>query len=90
METYLQLNVVDDYESDKSQHVCHMSICQNNNFKFVVLLVVGYTRAYPSLVPKPPAVSLLSLTPIMSIISQMVIMIGVQFFTWEYVKAQPW
>ncbi len=51
---------------------------------------VGYTRAYPELVPKAPPVSLISLTPILSIIAQMVIIIGFQFFTWELVRAQPW
>ena len=51
---------------------------------------VGYTKAYPQLVPKAPAVSLISLTPIMSIISQMVVIIAFQFFTWEFVRQQPW
>ena len=56
----------------------------------ILYFTVGYTKAYPQLVPKAPAVSLISLTPIMSIISQMVVIIAFQFFTWEFVKQQPW
>ena len=63
---------------------------KNSGSDMLLYFPVGYTKAYPQLVPKAPAVSLISLTPIMSIISQMVVIIAFQFFTWEFIKQQPW
>ena len=51
---------------------------------------VSYTRAYPDLVPRPPQVSLISLQPIASILTQMTCIIGVQLTAFFVVQQQPW
>ncbi len=54
------------------------------------LFPVSYTGPYPELVPEPPPVSLLSLRPILSVILQLVIIMGFQVLAWFLVMAQPW
>ena len=53
-------------------------------------ITVGYTGAYPALARQPPPISLISFTPILSIILHMIIMTAFQVLTWFLVMRQPW
>lgn len=53
-------------------------------------LAVGYTQAYPRLVPKAPQVSLLAPLPILSIALQMCVVLPVQLLVWLFTTRQPW
>ncbi|XP_059164770.1 polyamine-transporting ATPase 13A3-like isoform X2 [Physella acuta] len=48
------------------------------------------TAPYDELVRERPLVSLLSLSPIMGIVSQMLLVIAAQTFMYFYIKEQPW
>ena len=56
----------------------------------VLVCLVGYTSAFPFLVPEPPPISLLAPLPILSLILQMVINLPVQLFIWLFITKQPW
>jgi len=49
-----------------------------------------YTHAYGDIVPKKPKVSLISVTPILSLISQLLINICFQLIAWVSTTRQPW
>jgi len=57
---------------------------------FAVCEIVCYTAAYPELVPRPPRVSLLAISPILSIVCQLLVNMAFQLFAWTYTRQQPW
>lgn len=57
---------------------------------FICVVTVGYTGPYDELVPKSPQISLLSFSPIFSMLIQMAINISVQLVIWFVVQEQPW
>ncbi|XP_060604032.1 polyamine-transporting ATPase 13A3-like [Ruditapes philippinarum] len=50
----------------------------------------GYTAAYQKVHPQPPLVSLLCLSPVFSLVLQMLIMVAVQVFFFFYIKEAEW
>lgn len=52
--------------------------------------VFGRTAAYSELVKQPPPSSLISLTPLASLVSQMIIIIAFQVYAFVFVQQQPW
>lgn len=55
-----------------------------------VILIVCYTGPYPVLDPKPPRVSLIAVTPVLSLVLQLLINFVVQMIVWTYTAKQPW
>lgn len=56
----------------------------------VFAAVFGRTEAYETLVKQPPPSSLISLTPLASLFSQMIIVITFQIFAFFYVMQRSW
>ncbi len=55
-----------------------------------IAVTMGRTEAFQRIVPKRPTASLISKKVLTSLIGQIVITSGVQFFTYFYVRSQPW
>ncbi|XP_045161334.2 polyamine-transporting ATPase 13A3-like isoform X2 [Mercenaria mercenaria] len=53
-------------------------------------ITFGFTAAYRKVHPHPPLVSLLSLSPVFSLILQMAIMVAVQVFFYFYIQQATW
>lgn len=56
----------------------------------VNFLAVCYTEAHEDIVPRPPDVSLLSVTPVLSIVGQLSVNMAFQIAAWKYTMRQPW
>ena len=50
----------------------------------------GYTAASKKLAPDPPPISLVSLTPVLSMITQLMFIVAFQLYAWYFVQQQPW
>ena len=57
---------------------------------FRLSIAVGYTGAYPTLSRDTPPISLISVTPILSIILHIILMTAFQVIAWLLVLSQPW
>ena len=57
---------------------------------YFIMFLDGYTGAYNRLSPRPPPISLLSITPLLSIAAQMAIIISAQVVMWFLLKKQSW
>lgn len=56
----------------------------------ILLLTVGRTEPFPRIHPKRPTANLISKKVLTSLIGQIVISSGMQFFTFFFVRAQSW
>jgi hypothetical protein len=56
----------------------------------IFFIVVCYTEAYPLLHRRPPKISLLALTPILSILLTLLINVAAQVTVFVWVTKQPW
>lgn len=55
-----------------------------------LFFLVSRTEAFPELYKKAPLNKLIAWRPIVSLLGHMIIILGIQLFTFFYVKWQPW
>jgi hypothetical protein len=57
---------------------------------FLYIIIVSRTEAFPELYKKPPLNKLIAWRPVGSLLGHMILILGIQLFTFYYVKWQPW